>query len=235
MADALNLVVKDLTQRELKVFERSFNRQLVLAFPEREIVDVFKRHEDEILMAAMISKEQMDAEVDGEIPSSGRVGGPLQIRAAYLGIGDDWEDVGAITTGSPQNWIHSGTTLMGGTPGNAIKIGENAVHIVLGIGTFHPSPKVESVQFTIDGKQRPIYATGNVNKVADMKIKEFDTSLVLKKDTTVLGKVMASTAFGSTVNDYPYILGVSFIKERQLRLHDPADIPGTVQDVVLTT
>jgi len=148
LADDLGLVVKELSDKELKKFGKSFERQFVLAFAEREIVDIYMRHQGEILLGAMVAKQQMDAEIDGEMPLSGKIG-MLPIRAAYLGIGDDWEDAdlvdGPFATGSPQNWIHSGTTLMGGTSGNPIKIGENAVHVVIAFGSLHPSPKIESV------------------------------------------------------------------------------------------
>lgn len=236
MASRLGLVVNPLTDAELEVFGLSFERQLILQFPQREIVDIFKRHQTEILLGAMVAKQQMNSEIDGENPSSGKIGGPLVTRAGWLGIGDDWEDAGTWTTGSPQNWIHSGTTLMGGTAGNPVRIGENAVHVVVGVGSLHPSPKIESVQFTIDGKTKPAIITGFATKVSDLKVKELDVSQIWKKGTTVLGKVFISAAYGSSVTDYPYLLSVSFIKENILReYHDVANLPGTTADVILTT
>jgi hypothetical protein len=247
MANAESLLTKlgwtyqRLTSDELSIFGASFERQFVLAYPEREIADIYKRHIVEILAGAMIAREQMSAEIDGEQPASGKVGGPVPIRAAYLGIGDDWDDVGdsgTFTTGSPQNWIHSGTPLMGGTDGNAVKIGENQVTVVIGIGSLHPSPKIESVDFWIDGKQKPVLITGWAQKMPNsLKIKELNSAYLFKEDTTVLAKIFASNIGGtvSTVSDIPYLLGVSYIKEDQLRKHDASEIPGTVADVIMTT
>jgi len=225
---------------ELAKFNRSFQRQFVLAFPQREIVDIYLRHVVEIMAGAMVAKLQMDSEIDGEQPAPGKIGGPLAIRAAWLGVGDDWDDVGdkgSFPTGSPQNWIHSGTPLMAGTAGNAVKIGENQVTVVIAIGSLHPSPKIESVKFEIDGRPKPTLITGFANRLSDLKIKELDEAYLFKEDTTVLVKIFASNIGGTvvTVSDIPYLLGASYIKEDQLRLHDPVDIPGTVPDVILTT
>lgn len=246
LAEALGLVVKELSDTELKRFGRAFERQFVLQYTERQIVDLYLRHQGEALLGAMVAKEQMDAEIDGEQPGSGKIGGPLPIRACWLGIGDDWEDIlgiyggaqGYWSTGSPQNWIHSGTTLMGGTAGNPVKIGENAVHVIFGIGSLHASPKIESVKFEINGKEKPTILTFWQQKMPfSLRVKELDNAFVWKKGDTILGKVFISGAFGDAVTqvvDYPYLIGVSFIKEPQLRLHDPSEIPGTVQNIILT-
>jgi hypothetical protein len=238
MAADLGLVVRKLGDKELQKFGLSFERQFVVPFLEREdvIKDIYLRHMEAILLGAMVAKEQMDAEIDGTIPQSGKIGGPLPIRAAWLGIGADWDDVGSITTGSPQNWIHSGTTLMGGTAGNPVKIGGKAVHVVIAIGSYHPSPKIESIKFEIDGKEKPIIQTGWAQRYpGSVKITELDKEFVFKKGTTILAKVFASATLGSTVNDIPYLLGASFVLEDVLRIQDPANIPGTVADVILVT
>jgi hypothetical protein len=230
VAEKYGYTYRTLEDHELDKIGTSLERQFVLAFAEREIVDIYARHLGEIILGAMIAKQQMDAEIDGEQPASGKVGGPLITRAGWLGIGDDWDDGGvSITTGSPQNWIHSGTTLLGGTAGNAIRIGENAVHVVLGFGSLHPSPKIESVRFEIDGKEKPIILTGFAQRRSGLAIKELNEAMIWKKGTTVLGKVFVSSAFGATVTDIPYLLSVSYIKEPQLRVQDPADLVGTAE------
>jgi hypothetical protein len=249
LADDLGVVTRDLTDRELTRFGRAFERQFVREYEVREIRDMFLRHQGEALLGAMIAKEQMNAEIDSEQPAPNKIGGPLPIDACYLGIGDDWEDINGIyggtqsswSTGSPQNWIHSGTSLLGGTAGNPVRIGENAVHVVFAIGSLHPSPKIQSVQFTIDGKLKPKLVTAFAQKYlpgAPRPVKELDNCYIFNEDKTVLAKVMISHAFGEPVThvvDYPYLIGVSYIKEPALRLHDPATLPGPVYNVILTT
>jgi len=240
MAGKLGMEARALGDDERKKFSRAFERSLVLAYPEREIRDAYLRHQGEILLGAAVAKEQMDATIDGEQPQPGKIGGPIPIRAAFLGVGDDWEDLGSFSTGSPQNWIHSGTSLLGGTSGNPIRIGENAVHVIIGIRSRHPSPKVESVKFTVDGNEEPVIITGFAQKASGLAFKELDNGKIWKKNTTVLGEIFASASYGSTCTDYLELIGASFIPEAQLRVHDAADLCGSasardVNKVVLTT
>jgi hypothetical protein len=229
LCDAAKLSSEMLTTDELSFVARSFERQFVVGYAEREIVDIYRRHMVEILAGAMVAKKQMDAQVQGEQPGSNKVGGPLVIRAGWLGIGDDWEDGGAsIATGTEQNWIHSGTSLLGGTAGNPIKIGENAVHVIIGIGSYHPSPKIEAVKFKINGNEFPIIVTKFPQlSPGSLRIKELDNAYIWAKDTEVLGTVFVSAIHGSTVTDIPYLLGASYIKEPQLKKIDPYYLCGT--------
>ena len=233
-AESLGLLYKELTSKELEIFERTFERMLVQYFPEREIREIFLRHKGEILLGCMVAKNQFEKEFDGEMPSSGKFGMIIS-RASFFGIGDDWEDASPFTTGSPQNWIHSGTSLLGGTAGNAIKIGENAVHVIVGVGDLHPAPKVESIKFWVDGKPKPVIYTGWTWKTSGIPVKELESAIILKEDTTFLAKVFISAAFGSSVDDYPHLLSVSFLPEDALRLHDATEVAASGAKIVLTT
>lgn len=233
VAKAEELVVADLTPGELEIFTRSFNKQFVLPYAQREIADIYLRHLGNILLGAMQAKEQFDASLGGERPEAGKFG-MVPIRPAFFGY-RDWDELGTITGGSPQNWIHSGSTLLAGTAGNAIAIEENAAHAIVGVGSLHPDPKIESFQFTIDGKTKPVsvswYHFGIGTKDAALHVKEFDLAWILKKDTTILVKVYQR----ATAIDVPFLFGASFIKEAQLRLHDPVSVVATAQKVLRTT
>ena len=254
LADDLGVVTIDLTDKELNRFGRSFVRQFVIGSPLKELVDVYLRHQEEALLGGMIAKQIMNAEVDDEVPASNKIGGPLPINAQWLGVGADWEDIRSIynnvqnqwSTGSAQNWIHSGTLLMGGAAGHAIRIGTNAVHVIWGVGDINPAPKVSSVQFTVDGKTKPvIYPNWALKQSPTLTqlFKEFDNAFILKKDTTFLAELYFSANFGGPsafVTDYPVLWGVSYIKEPVLRLQDPVVgagriLPGIVYDTVFTT
>jgi len=243
VAKDYGVTVKALTPAELKKFGLSFDRQFIRQYPERQIQDILERHKAEILIGAMAAKEQMDANIDGEFPGSGKIGGPLAIRAAWIMKIDDWESIYEITNGtayftpgSPVNWIHSGTTKLGGTAGNAVKIKANAVHVVVALGSYHPSPKIESFKFEIDGKEKPILLPKWAQlSPKGMKIKELDRGFIWKKDTTVKAQVFISQYMPAAITqavDYPYLFGASFIKEDELRVHDPTNIST---DVVTTT
>jgi len=216
--------------KELEIFGRSFERQFVLGSYEREIVNIYERHMGEILLGAMVGKEQFNAEFDGEQPGAGKFG-MVTTRAAYFGIGDDWDAVGVITGGAPQPWIHSGTALLGGTADRPIMIGDNALHIIIAIGTLHPSPKIETIFFQIDGKPKPILNTWYQFIKADLRIKELDTAFIWRKGVTVLSRTFQK----ETAADIPFLMGASFLPEAQLRLHDPVDVVAPAQKVVLVT
>jgi len=235
-AQQLGYTYERLNDAELDKFGRSFERQFVLAIKEREIVDLHMRHLEEILLGAMIATNQMNKRFDGERPESGKFG-MVKPRAGFFGIGDDWDSVSAFTVGSPQNWIHSGTTLMAGTIGNAVRIGENAVHVIVAVGTLHKAPKIESHQFTLDGKPKPVILTREPQEFSDLRFKELDVAFIFKKNTTVLSKVLIGDQLGAIASalDWPYLLGASFVTEDALRLHDVATLPGTVYNVVHTT
>jgi len=221
----------DFLGSELDKFRRSFERQFVLGEKYRDVVDIYMRHRIEILMGVMVATKQMSKRFDGERPEAGKFG-MVEIRAGFLGIGDDWDSNPSVTGGSLQNWIHSGTTLMAGSSGNAVKIGENAVHILIGIGEYYPDPKIESVQFTIDGKPKPGIVTKRAMFFTDYSVKELDVAFIFKKATTVLGKIFQRL----TGTSYPYLLGASFVPENVLREYaDVATLPGTTADVILTT
>jgi len=240
LAAELGLVVKTLSDKELYRFGRAFERQFLKEFAPRDMVDIHIRHMGEYLMGAMVAKEQMDSEIDGEQPMSAKICGPIPIRACYLLVGDDWEDVwgiyagvqGAWSTGAPQNWIHNGTTLAGGAGNLPIRIGTNAVHVVTGLASAHASPKIESVAFWIDGKPKSVLLPFRAQKDVPytIHIKELDNAYILKKGTTIMGNIFISSAFGAPSGfqtDYPYLWGVSYIAEPQARVHDPVTLVGT--------
>lgn len=246
----LGYVFQPLEAHELNKFGMAFQRQFVQDAWDREIADLMLRHRAECLLGAMVAKRQMEAEIDGEQPAPGKIGGPLSIRACWFGIGDDWEDINGIyaaaqnswSTGTPQRWIHSGTTLLAGTAGNPVKILESAVHVIVGIGTFHAAPKFESCQWTIDGKEKPIHLLFRPHKIGSSgmhrQVKEFDNAIILKKNQTVLVRNFISVAFGAMSDfqqDYPFLMGCSFIKEDALRLFDPSTVPGVNNEVITVT
>jgi hypothetical protein len=205
---------------------------------EREYIEMFADRLPEIVLGALVAKAQMKAQIEGEFPSPNSIAGPVPIEAFHVGVGEDWEDgfdAAAFTTGAAVNWIHSGTPYMGGTDNYAVKVGENMVVVVLGFGTLHTSPKINAVQFTIDGKLKPPQRMGAVLKISQRKYKRFPKAMLWKKDTTVLGNTFAATAFGATTTDFPYLIGVSYIKEPAYRLLDVASFDGTSYDCIKTT
>jgi len=230
-AKSLGLEYELLKDEELDKFGRSFERQFVLNEKYREVVDILNRHRAEILMGCMVAITQFSKRFDGERPEAGKFG-MVEIRAGFFGIGDDWETNPSVTGGALANWIHSGTTLMAGSSGNAVKIGKNAVHVVVAIGDYELDPKMESIQLTVDGKPKPGIIVKRPIVQSDYGVKELDIAFIFKHGTTVLGKIFQR----QTGTSYPYFIGASFIPENILREYvDPANLPGTTNDVIMTT
>jgi len=233
-AKALGLEYELLKDDELDKFGRSFERQFVLNEKYREVIDILNRHRAEILLGAMVATKQFSKRFDGERPEAGKFG-MVEPRAGFFGIGDDWEDNPSVTGGALANWIHSGTTRMGGTSGNAVKIGKNAVHVVVAIGDYELEPKMESIQLTVDGKPKPGIVVKRPMHESDYGVKELDIAFIFKYGTTVLGKIFQRL----TGTSYPYFIGASFVPENILREYvDPVNLSasaGVTADVILTT
>lgn len=223
LAASLGLVYTQLSDTELQTFGTSYERSFVSENIQREIVDIHVRHQTESLVGAMVAKAQMNSSIDGEQPASNQIGGPLLIRAAHLGIGsattasppvvtaEDW-DVSVGTAFAETNWIHSGG-LLNGTAGDAIRVGQNMVFVIYGVASLVSSPVIESIRFTIDAKPKANIYVGDMFRSSNLKIKELDTGLLLKQNTTILGTYFPT----ATGTDAPQVLGVVFIPEPYLR------------------
>lgn len=231
LCKGLGVSYQPFTSDELGIFGTSFERQFIVAMKQREIVDAYIRHAAEILAGGLVMKDQVSGVFDGERPAASRFG-IVWPRAAFFGIGYDWDSMPTMSAAPTlTNWIHSGTTFLAQTVGNPIKMGKNAVHVVIGIDSLSPNPSIEAIQFTIDGKPKPITITNWPFQVSDFHFKEFDVGFLLKKGTTVLVKTISRTASV----DIPHLFGASYVPEDILRLLDPTNLPGTTYDYVLTT
>lgn len=238
MLQQLRLSFDNLVDAELTLFDRTYDRLFYLEHPFREVRDIYARRKADILAGALVAREQMGGGFGGEFPEGGQFGMVLP-RAAFFGIGDDWEDASPFTTGSPQNWIHSGTSLLGGSAGNPIRIEENAVHVIVAVGSLHPSPKIESIPIKLGGNDYPPLITSTVWKQAaqagGLAVKELERPIILKERDTFLAKVFISSTFGSSAADYPFLIGASFIAEEALRAYDADDVVASATKIVSAT
>lgn len=226
------MVTKQPNQREMDIFETSFKRQFVVPYSDNlDALRIYQNHKSELLLGMMLAKSQFNKEFDGESPQGGKFG-MVPIRAAALGIGDDWDSHPSVTGGAAANWLHSGTTLMGGTAGNDVRIGENSVIVIASFASQHPSPKVEAFIPRIDGKDKGAIfpAFTKLQGANRLQLKDLDNAFLLKKDNTIRVQVFQS----GTGVDIPQAMGAWFTPEDKLRVYDPVNLPGTVNDVILT-
>jgi len=230
-----------LTQSEMTLFARSFERQFIAPFASNDKVSVlsnlYTKHIAEAIFGAGVAKFQMNQAFGGEVPSSGYIG-MSPIRAAWLGVGNDWNDQPVLAAASLTNWIHAGTSLMAGTAGHAIKIGQYEVTVWIAYASNHPSPKVESLALTIDGKPKAGIVIGqtvgrNLGSIGNsLNINEFDAMVLLNQNRLLLAQLWSDPGGA----DIPVALGFSFIPEPISRVYiNPSGLPGSTNNVVLVT
>lgn len=233
-ADALGATTKEVPPERLILFARSFERAYMIPFAQRpELAHLHVKHVIDALMGAMIATYQFNKNFGGETPGSGEFG-MQPPRAAWIGIGNDWDTQPVLVGGAFTNWVHSGTSFMAGTAGNDVMCGPNAVHVYIGMGDQAPAPKVESLEMRLDGSILPGFVTGYQMKFATagpLQVKEFDNILLLKNTTTFRTRLWSNDS-GTTI---PYFLGFDFLPEDKMRnFINPANLVGTTQNVILT-
>lgn len=218
--------ITDLEDSELLSFDGSFKRSLlssVQAYNPEAYFSIFDRHIVELMLCAMIAKQQMDLPFRGPEASEG-FGAEFDFRAGWLGQGDGWFSAFPTTAGAIQNWIHSGSTQLGGTAAAPLRIRRNAVFCILGYALITPDiPRVQDVVEYIDTAQLPV-VNGKSTWAQTMngqnyRFRELDKARILN-----LGKTFRTEIFNertvSTVAEYAQPIGALFTTVNNLRQRD---------------
>lgn len=213
--------------REMKLFNVSFKRQFQTRGLSRDMRSMYADRRSEILVGAEIAKKNFSQAFGGECPNSSQYQ-MTRIDSHHLLL-DDW-DLASVTGGAVANWIHAGTTILGGTGGNAVAIGKALVLVILAIGTNHPSPKCNAVEFDVDGKPYPRVFCSEEFRNSDFPVKELDYALYLFHPRTFAARVF----FGLTGIDSPRLIGAAFQTEARAREIDPASQTG-IENLMHTT
>lgn len=190
------------------------------------LVEKLAEYRGEIQVAAEVAKAQMKKSFGGQTTDSDNNFVIDRIYAGYLGF-DDWDvALTSLTSGSTANWIHEGQRVdnggstLSGTSGDAVTIGNDAVHLVMGIGSFHNSPKINRVKFTLNDTPKTAVTTDEEFRKTDLQIKWLDAPILLSGEDEVLAEVFA----GVGGDDDPYLEGVSFVANKEARSLDPANL-----------
>jgi len=188
------------------------------------IVQKLMDYKEELREAAEIAKAQFDQTFDGQAPTSGNFGVD-QIHAGYFGY-DSWDNVPDVTAGNTQTWLdNSVPDNLGGSGGvdSPLTIGDPAVHIICGIGTYAQSPKVTRLRWRLNDQPRPSISTEQNFRNTDLRIKWLDTPIVIKSDDDVYAELYAD----QDGSEAPYLVGFSFVRSKDMRELDPANMAGT--------
>jgi len=247
----LGYEISFLNEQEFEKWKLAFKRSLVLPTQYKQFIEIDYRHILDYLLGAMIAKKQFEQNFDGTWPYPGRFG-LSRPRAQYFGLGDTWNywPWGDATTATfptasaSDNWIHAGALSLagvtgaglGGTSGNAVRFLESAVHVIVGVidlavQQYGGHPNVESVQFTVDGKAKPVTVMSPTTCIARPAMVEFDEAIILKNKSTML-----VTAFLPKSDRTALALwGITYLPEAQGLVKDPDNIDGTTNDMVTST
>jgi hypothetical protein len=219
----------ELSQEELLAFDRTFRKSLRAAHQTNDhmLAGIFSRHKLEIMLGLLIAKKQIEGIFGGTGDSGSTIGVSYSWEPIFWGLqADDWRGQTPTTAGSPQNMIHSGAAVFGGTAGNDVQFLENVVFVVLGYANYSVDyPRVVKLQERIDTAPQPYLNVGPVwrNSNADYPVKyyELDTPRILKNGS----KFRLQTLADETVpaSEWVYPIGAMFTRHSLLL---DLDIPG---------
>lgn len=220
---------EELSPEESGHLDTFFNRGLEDTRDEdtETVVEKLREYRGEIVTAAQIARAQFDQGFGGMNPDSGQFA-IRRPQAGYFGF-DSWEGlshVTGLTAGAVVDWIDDSNpaNLSGTDPtdsfGSPIKVGDEAVHVITGIGTYAPSPKISSVEWEINEEPRSIIQTKWEWTKTDLAIKWLDRAVILPENALFEAKIYPDLAG----DDAPYLVGVSFIEHRASQIQDPANM-----------
>lgn len=189
------------------------------------VVEKLLEYRDEIETAAEIAKNQFSQPLGGMNPDSGEFA-VRRPQAGFFGF-DSWEgQLTSLTAGAVVDWIDDfnadnlGGTDPGDSFGSPLKVGDEAVHVITGVGTYSSSPKINSVEWEVNEEPRSIVQTKYEWTLTDVGIKWLDRALILPENALFEAKVFPDVAG----DDAPFLTGVSYIKHRASQIQDPANM-----------
>lgn len=187
---------------------------------------VWNQYRAELTFAAEVAKAQFDKEFDGVDPKSNRFGVD-RIFSGYFGL-DSWDNFTDYTQAEVVDWLDDSVQHIGGSGGrdNPLRIGEDVVHLILGVGSYDPSPQTTRVQFVTNDNPGTSVALRPAFTQTDSRIKWLESPKLFNEDTDVYAR-----AFGDEAgSDALYPFGVTYIVGKRKREIDPAQL--AVEEVV---
>lgn len=215
---------QELSGQEADLFDNLFDRSMddSRAEGQQAVVDHLNEVRDIIRVGARIARAQFSQPFGGLQPEQNKFGAS-RIRSGFFGY-NSWEgNLTGLSAGSTNTWINDGKPdQLGGTDtsfGNPLKVGEEAVHVITGFGTYSRSPKVSAIDYKVNEEPRPSIGVKYEFTETPLAVKQLDRPLILPENSLFEAQVYADQAGDAA----PKPIGVSFIKSRSLQKSDPAD------------
>jgi hypothetical protein len=215
----------ELSQAEQNALEISFKRafnDIRLEGDSSVLKDrVWSTYNKELRFAAEVAKAQFAKKFDGANPDSGRFGID-HISPGYFGFNSWSEDFTDYTTAEVVDWLDDSAPNIGGSGGksNPINIGEDAVHVVLGVGSYDVNPVTTRVKFEVNETPDTAISTRRAFNLSDARIRWLNSPKIFPENADVYAEAYGDTA-GS---DALYLVGASFVPEKRMREVDPAEL-----------
>lgn len=172
-------------------------------------------------VAAAAKKQFNGNNFGGTEPSSSQFG-ISKIRSGYFGW-NDWSNLPTLTAGTDQTWLDASTPdNLSGTSGQPLKVGQQAVHLIMGLGSYDQSPKITAEQFTFNEQTYPTQYVGDEFRNTDLRVRWLDSPWILEQNDNVNATVYP----GLDGDDVPYLVGVTFINNEAARILDPSGMTG---------
>lgn len=215
---------ESLTSGEQSVLNMAFERSLedTRSLDTQTVVEKMKEYKEEISFAGMVAKAQMDQQLGGQMTTPNKIA-ITQIEPEYFGY-QDWDNVPDASADTVSTWLDSSTPdELSGSGGEPIKIGDEAVHIVLGMGTFSSEENARNFGFELDRNLQTAIRAENAFRNTDLMIQWLDEPLLLYEDREVFGEFYS--AFAGTTAFRP--VGVTFIDGKAAREVNPSNLAGS--------
>ena len=200
-----------------------------IKYIDKRLYDIYVDRLPAICLAALLTKAQMKAQIEGEHPGINSVAGPMLLNSFHLGISNHWRECSIFIEGE-NDFVHSGTDLLQGYLSKPIIFGNDYVGVLFGVA-LQKKTAITSMQIAIDGKEKTPLVFDSLMNLSNYQVKSFEKSFLLKKDTTLHIKLYSERDTFLDENDYPTLLGISFIREYAYRNINPKVYPtnGTVR------
>lgn len=184
--------------------------------------DKVQEYYDEVVFAAEVARAQFDQRFDGQNPSSGFFGVDT-VHSGYFGY-DDWSntpDPGSGDDGSAIAWIDDSVPdHVSGTGGrnNPLRIGEDAVHIIFGVGSYETDPVATRAWFVKNDSPRSAFSTTETFRNTDLRIQWLNAPIVLAEGDDIYSEYLSAEA---STTESLYLTGLTFLQEKTSRIVTP--------------
>lgn len=210
---------EELSDSEKEALDRTFERALedTRELDTETLQEKYREYSKEIKVAAEVARHQLPGTFGGFNPEIGNEFAMDWLDSSYFGL-YDWDNGSDASSDTTTDWIHANSgDALSGTGGNPVTVGNDAVHIILGVGSYAQSPKAQRVRFDVNDQPRAVLNVDRAFRETDMQVQWLDAPILLKKNDDLYGQFYAGVGGSEAL----HLEGVSFIAGKNSKTLDP--------------